>query len=215
VGKVWPGAVHFPDFWHPKTEDYWTKQFLSLHEKLNFSGIWLDMNEAANFCEADCNFTYSELHDDNRKYAGLIYIPGEHSLEHMSISLDALHYSNVEEYNVHNLFGLLQIRATYNALKQTGFELPFILTRSSSTGAGKFAAHWLGDNESTWDFMKQSIGGVLNMQIFGLPFVGADVCGFGKSTTPELCSRWVQLGSMHPFFRNHNILEGDDQEFFN
>lgn len=53
------------------------------------------------------------------------------------------------------------------------------------------------------------------MQIFGIPFVGSDVCGFGKSTTPELCSRWIQLGSMHPFFRNHNILEGDDQEFFN
>ena len=107
------------------------------------------MNEAANFCEADCNFTYSELHDLNRKYNQLIYIPGEHSLEKMSISLDALHYGEIEEYNVHNLYGLLQIRATYNALKKVGFKLPFILTRSTSSGAGKFAAHWLGDNEST------------------------------------------------------------------
>jgi len=50
------------------------------------------MNEAANFCEADCNFSYSQLHDPKRKYYDLPYVPGEIPLEHMSIAIDAVHY---------------------------------------------------------------------------------------------------------------------------
>jgi len=42
-GAVWPGATHFPDFLHPKADDYWTKQYRTFHEKLPFDGSWIDM----------------------------------------------------------------------------------------------------------------------------------------------------------------------------
>ena len=66
-----------------------------------------------------------------------------------------------------------------------------MLTRSTATGSGKFAAHWGGDNVASWKFLKLSIPGMLLFNIFGVPHYGSDICGFHEDTTPELCARWI------------------------
>jgi len=54
VGAVWPGATTFVDFLHPNATQYWQDMLDRLYAKIKFSGIWLDMNELANFCPGAC-----------------------------------------------------------------------------------------------------------------------------------------------------------------
>lgn len=69
---------------------------------------------------------------------------------------------------------------------------------------GKYASRWLGDNFSEERFMGYSVSGIMMMNIFGITFAGADVCGFIGDTNPELCARWHFVGAYYPFSRNHN-----------
>jgi alpha-glucosidase (family GH31 glycosyl hydrolase) len=205
VGSVWPGKVYFPDFFNPKTEKYWGDMLDVTYKTIPFSGIWLDMNEVANFVDGE------ENRWDKNVYDNLPYNPGVYPLRRKTISLDAVHHGGILEYNVHGLYSLLENAATHKYL-QTKSKLPFILTRSSSMGLGRFSAHWSGDNGAYWEYLQASIPGNFNFQIYGIPFVGADICGFMDSTNEELCARWTQLGALYPFARNHHELESRDQE---
>lgn len=49
VGEVWPGKVHFVDYLHPNSTEFWKHSLNRLYQKVPFSGVWLDMNEPSNF----------------------------------------------------------------------------------------------------------------------------------------------------------------------
>lgn len=86
-----------------------------------------------------------------------------------------------------------------------------IIARSTFAGSGKFASRWLGDNFSQLEYVGYSVNGVQLSNIMGIPFVGADICGFIGTASQELCTKWHFVGAFYPFSRNHHA-ENVEQE---
>eukprot|EP01016_Furgasonia_blochmanni_P047459 TRINITY_DN6974_c0_g2_i3.p1 TRINITY_DN6974_c0_g2~~TRINITY_DN6974_c0_g2_i3.p1 ORF type:complete len:473 (+),score=130.81 TRINITY_DN6974_c0_g2_i3:36-1421(+) len=141
------------------------------------------------------------------------YKPGGEELDHNTLSMSATHYNKWTELELHSMNGYLETYNTFLALKNDlEMTQPFVLTRATYVGSGQFSAHWTGDNGANWDFLRLSIPHLFSLGLYGIPFVGADVCGFQGDTTVELCSRWMQMSAIYPFSRNHNTIDGAPQE---
>jgi alpha-glucosidase/lysosomal alpha-glucosidase len=226
VGKVWPGSAVFGDFYKAEMTDVWVDGFKQLDAIVHFDGIWLDMNEIANFCFGECSSRPEDqeptpLRDGNHdinEFNNLPFTPANQNLNDKCISITGYHWSDNDdddrlrkEYNTHNLFGIMENIATFKYFDLYRAERPFILSRSNTISTGKYASIWLGDNFSNWDYFRYSIPGIMNYQLFGVPLVGSDICGFLGDTNAELCMRWTQLGAFYPFSRNHNNKGQRDQ----
>ncbi|WCJ19441.1 Alpha-glucosidase [Euphorbia peplus] len=233
MGLVWPGAVVFPDYLDPKAVQWWVDEIRRFHDELvAVDGLWIDMNEVSNFCSGLCTYVtpppqfgkepvgcflncknLTDTKWDTPPYkinASGIMAP----LGYNTIATSAVHNNGVLEYDAHSLYGFTQAIATHKALLETRGKRPFVLTRSSFVGTGKYSAHWTGDNEGNWINMKYSISTMLNFGLFGVPMVGSDICGFYPGTDEELCTRWIELGAFYPFARNHASFFSPRQELY-
>lgn len=209
IGKVWPNEAVYPDFTHPNASGYWTGQLSTFHTTLPFDGLWQDMNEASNFCYGTCDGTDVVDFPISEK---LPYTPTGESLETKSISLDVQHFNGMSQLDAHSLFGALQVQTSASWFAQNQMR-PMIISRSSFAGMGKYGSTWLGDNHATVKDMEASVISIMNMNMFGIPLTGADICGFGgDSTTSQLCARWHAVGAFYPFSRNHRACWGNPQE---
>ncbi len=144
-GEVWPGESAFPDFTDNRVSDWWGSQH-DFYVERGISGIWNDMNEPAVFNEIKT----MEPHIMHRNNGD----PKTHR-------------------EVHNLYGLLMSKATFEGLRQRlGGERPFVLTRAGYAGVQRYAAVWTGDNRSFWSHMEMAMPMVLNMGLSGIAFAG-------------------------------------------
>ena len=216
MASVWPGKTIFPDFFNPDVYKIWDKGLDDYYDIIQYDGFWLDMNEIANLKRGNCP---GEILDDESKCDmikdfKISYLPGYTEkidlLTTGSINMNGITYEGNILYNNKPLISVYQARQSYNYLKLRN-KRPFIVTRANSFGIGKYAFHWLGDNFSFNQYIEYSISGIFNYNLFGVPFTGADICGFRNNSNGKLCTRWYNIGAFYPFTRNHNRKQSIDQ----
>lgn len=188
TAPVWPGNCHFPDFSRAQTRAWWAEQIPTLTQA-GFAGIWNDMNEpSAITLQRGTTLPDYVVHDWDG--AGQTHSAGGH-----------------------NVYGMLMSRATREGLqKQHPEKRPFVITRASYAGAQRYTSTWTGDNASTWEHLRLSISMVLNAGLSGMAFTGPDVGGFMGNPDGELFTRWMQMGSLLPYFRVHTMTGTNPQE---
>lgn len=180
--EVWPGPSVYPDFSAAKVRDWWGGKLKRMTDK-GVRGIWNDMNEPASF--------RGPLPDD---------------VQFQDEGRGAKHKK------MHNVYGHLMAKATYEGLRKHDSRRPYIITRACYSGSQKYATVWTGDNHSIWAHLQMAIPQLCNLGLSGVAFAGTDVGGFGSDCTPELLCRWMQVGCFSPFFRNHSAMGTRRQE---
>lgn len=112
----------------------------------------------------------------------------------------------------HNQYALLMAMGTSAGLRAAAPNLrTFVLSRAGFAGIQRYAANWLGDNQSRWDHLWLSMPMGMGFGLSGQPFVGADIGGFHGNSNAELFLRWMQYGTLTPFCRNHSEIGNVDQ----
>ena len=188
TAPVWPGKCHFPDFTSARVRAWWGEQLNALTQA-GFAGFWNDMNEPALLTPK----RWTTLPD---------YVVHD---------WDGLGASHVQ--GGHNVYGTLMARATRSGVaKQRPEKRPFVMTRAAYAGAQRYCSMWTGDNLATWDHLRLSISMVLNTGLSGMAFNGPDVGGFVGENDAELYTRWMQLGSLLPYFRAHSAKSAPRRE---
>ncbi len=183
VAPVWPGPSVFPDFTLPRVRDWWGTLFAG-QVGIGVAGSWNDMNEPAIFETPTKTMPLDTVH----RIAGDGFAPRAAS-----------------HAEIHNVFGMENTRATFDGLARAApDERPFVMTRASYAGGQRYAVTWTGDNLATWDHLKLSVQQIVNLGLSGFAWSGADVSGFAGGPSPELLTRWFEIGAFYPIFRDHS-----------
>ena len=192
VGRVWPGDSVFPDFTWAPAREFWGRLYADF-VKMGIDGFWNDMNEPAIFATPTKTMPLDTVHRVDTPAAGAP--------------------RRADHREIHNVLGMQNARATYEGLLNLkADERPFVLTRAAFAGAWRYAATWTGDNSSTWNHLRLTIPTLVGLGISGYAMVGNDVGGFVGSPTPDLLTRWMQVGVFMPLYRNHTNKGTKDQE---
>ncbi|MGN6620513.1 MAG: glycoside hydrolase family 31 protein [Sphingomonas sp.] len=183
VGPVWPGPSVFPDFSDAKARTWWGTNFKALVDD-GVAGIWNDMNEPAVFETPTKTMPLDTVHH---------------------IASDDFAPRDASHAEIHNVYGMENTRATYDGLRTLRpNDRAFVMTRASYAGGQRYAVTWTGDNSSTWDHLRLSVHQLINLGLSGFSYSAADVGGFTGGPSPELLTRWFEIATFTPVFRDHS-----------
>lgn len=192
VGPVWPGPAVFPDFTRAKARDWWGRNYAEF-VRMGVAGFWNDMNEPAVFNSPTKTMPIDVVN---------------------TIDSPGFKTRKTTRAETHNITGLLNACATYDGVKKLAPDRrPFVMTRASYAGGQRCSATWTGDNTSSWAHLSLSTTQLASLGLSGFSYAGADIGGFaGNAPSPELLTRWIEIGAFNPIMRDHYQKGKPEQE---
>lgn len=223
VAAVWPGLVHFPDFFRKETRQWFGNKYEMLISH-GIEGFWNDMNEPAIFyTPKKLKDFYDHVESSMEKPLDIYsYFELMSKVENLSNNPEDYksfyHYiegKRIRHDKVHNLYGYYMTRSAAEGLENIDSEKRFLLfSRASYIGAHRYGGIWMGDNESCWEHIELSMKLLPAINMCGIMYTGADTGGFQGDVSSELLIRFMQFSLFTPLMRNHAALGTRDQEPF-
>lgn len=223
VAAVWPGLVHFPDFFRPETRAWFGHKYKMLTD-CGIEGFWNDMNEPAIFYTPKrLNAFYDHVEKSKEKpldiYSFFDLMENGRGLSNSPEDYQSF-YHRVEDQLVrhdcvHNLYGYYMTQSAAEGLERIDANKRFLLfSRASYVGMHRYGGIWMGDNQSWWEHIELSMKLLPAINMCGFMYTGPDTGGFQSDASSELMTRWMQFSIFTPLLRNHAALGSRDQEPF-
>ncbi|KAH6943657.1 hypothetical protein HPB50_025049 [Hyalomma asiaticum] len=191
------------DFAFPRYDLYLSKVFTQIYPRTPFDGLWLDRNEptlATTSPPGGCPMDGWDV---------IPYTPrtllSQGPLDARTLCMSQ-HLVLGPHLVAHNAVPYTQAQAAYTVLAKTSGVRPFVVSRSSYSGIGKYAGHVIHGLRPTWEDLRQSIPMLLTASLLGMPLSGAEVCGgeefkMAYSEDEELCVTWFSLAVFYPLLQ--------------
>ena len=212
VAAVWPGRVHFPDFFKPEVQNWFGHKYQFLLEQ-GIDGFWNDMNEPAIFYTEDrLKEVFEEIEKCKNEnldiqsyfaFTNLVSTLGNNPADYRRFYHEH-EGQTIRHDKVHNLFGFYMTKAAGEALRKMEPNKRILLfSRSSYIGMHRYGGVWTGDNKSWWSHLLLSLQQMPALNMCGFLYSGSDIGGFGADCTEDLMARWLSLAILTPLYRNH------------
>ncbi|MGB3367650.1 MAG: TIM-barrel domain-containing protein [Acidaminobacteraceae bacterium] len=223
VAAVWPGLVHFPDFFREETREWFGGKY-EMFTSLGIEGFWNDMNEPAIFYTPKRLQEFYDHVEEAKEKPLDIYSFFNLKDKALNLSNSPEDYSSFYHYvngkrmshdKVHNLYGYYMTKSAADGLENIDSDKRYLLfSRASYIGMHRYGGIWMGDNESWWEHIELSIKLLPAINMCGFMYTGADTGGFQSDASSELMIRFMQFSLFTPLMRNHAALATRDHEPF-
>lgn len=228
VAGVWPGKSVFTDFFRDDARAWFGSKYKALTD-CGVEGFWNDMNEPALFyTEEGLNEvfqkfeTYKNRNLDINSFFEFTSLAGStnNQLSDYKRFYHQAKKPNGESFTirhdrVHNMYGALMTKAAREGLDSIKpGKRTLLYSRASCIGSHRYGGIWMGDNVSQWNNIALEIRMLPSLNMCGFLYTGADIGGFGDSSSRDLVLRWLALGVFTPLMRNHAAWNTRNQECY-
>ncbi|CAN8004529.1 unnamed protein product [Ixodes hexagonus] len=218
------GLSAFPDFFKNRTRVWWRNLLEDYQGNVTeFSGLFLDVNEPAEFSadqtcqpgDASCQIQVCpQSRWEDPPYLPFAFRESENRTKlhdgTLCMSAGMGERQELPHYDVHSVYGWRQSWTTKTAMDDISVDRSIVLSDSTYPSSGRFAGHVLDlPDAQEWSSLRRAIVGVLEFNMFGIPYVGGPICMAG---VPELlCQRWTELGAFFPLSVDYRMHDANVQ----